>query len=102
MNWEEKFEAIRSLADGACLKMREPGDWYVCGSGVEVSEGAMLAGRYGNGKTPQEAVEDHWRQWTEGAPLLVKDAYSAHNERTEWRWNGYRWAQQPKRNSAHV
>ena len=66
MNWEQKLEALNALAE-CSLKMRDPGNWYVSQS-VEVKVGAMLVGRYGNGESPQEAVEDNWRQLTELNP----------------------------------
>ena len=89
MNWEQKLEALNALAE-CSLKMRKPGDWYV-GHSVEVKVGAILEGRYGNGETPQDAVEDSWRKLTELNPgeYLVTRAYSG--SRKAVRWNGYMW-----------
>jgi hypothetical protein len=94
VTWEEKFAAIQALAREASLKMRKPGDWYVEAVGVEISEGCLLVGSYGNGRTPQEAVEDHWIKWTQltgKQTHLVKNAMR--DDRQTYRWNGYMWAE---------
>src|SRR3990167_8513124 len=91
MTWEQKLAAFQALTEHS-LRMRAPGDWYVEGS-VEVKEGCILAGTYGNGRTPEAAVEDHWRQLVEELPrekYLVIRAYR--DTRRAVRWNGYMWA----------
>jgi hypothetical protein len=100
MTTDEKFDAIKALAR-AVLEMRVPGDWYVSQQGVEItSDGAgILRGFWGGGATPQEAIEDHWRQMTEGlkpSEYLVTHAMST-PDRKHHRWNGYRWAEMPQR-----
>lgn len=85
MNWEQKLSALQSLTDTS-LRMRKPGDWYVIAYGRSVVEsgGAILAGSYGNGTTPEEAVHDDFRLIAEShAPLKVGDAY--------WQWSGFMW-----------
>lgn len=94
MNWEQKFEALNALAE-CSLKMREPGNWYVSQS-TELKEGSMLVGTYGNGVTPEEAVNDHWNK------LVVPSSFSKPivtfkygedqpTERFHHYWNGFRW-----------
>lgn len=56
--WEDRFAALQVLGE-ASVRMRKPGDWYV-DQRVGVSNGAIVRSSYGNGATPQEAVEDHW------------------------------------------
>jgi hypothetical protein len=63
MNWEEKWEAIRALDGDAKLCMRKPGDWYVNSDMLIRDESKSYGiGDYGNGTTPQLAVEDHWEK----------------------------------------
>lgn len=89
MDYQEKFAALQSLAE-ISLRMRAPGDWYVS-HGVEVKNGHVLEGRYGNGPTPEAAIEDHWRQIAEISPPLyvVIDSYG--KSRRAVRWTGYMW-----------
>lgn len=88
---EQKFEAVQCLAR-ASLMMREPGNWYVSQS-VEVKNGSMLEGRYGNGKTPEEAIQDHWEQLTELDPGEYIVINAASDNRKAVRWNGYMWSE---------
>lgn len=92
MTWEQKFAALNALAP-AELKMRKPGDWYVS-QPVETKErvdSGVLVGRYGNGRTPIEAVEDHWNRLTNEKPLayLVVGAFGS--SRKHVLWNGFMW-----------
>jgi len=92
MTWQQKLAALQCLGD-CSLKMREPGDWYVSQSRVEVGGDGMLAGSYGNGETPVVAVTDHWRVLVDELPVgkhLVLGASS--DDRRAVRWNGYMWA----------
>ena len=94
MDWQQKLQAMTSLVGtfNICLKMRKPGDWYVSVQGREILEGSILAGSYGNGSTPQEAVEDDWRKCTEDLKphqCIVTNAYGP--ERRQVRWNGFMW-----------
>lgn len=96
MTWEQMFETIKALSD-ASLKMRSPGDWYVSQPYVEIKRGIGLDGRYGNGSTPEQAVQDHWRVLTTLAAdeVIVLHA-STPNEREHFLWNGHRWKKVPK------
>lgn len=93
MDWEQKLQAFNALTE-CKLIMRKPGDWYVSQQ-VDVKQGSCLSGIYGNGKTPQAAVEDHWQRLTS----LPKDQYIVAREywdgdtckRLAVRWNGFMW-----------
>lgn len=96
--WEQKLDALAALGRDIALKMRKPGDWYVEHVGVEMKESpdaGVLIGAYGNGATPEEAVEDHWRQLAlcESPAMIVVNAYSGN--RRHVRWNGYMWQDVP-------
>lgn len=81
MAWEQMLLAIKSVCPSAHLEMREPGNWYVSASMEHAQGDSMLVGDYGNGPTPQDAVIDHWQQYGDGRPFLVRD---------QWlRWNGF-------------
>lgn len=83
MNWEQKLMAIRALDAFAGVEMRKPGDWYVRAQ-MEHAEGrSCLVGHYGNGVSPEAAVEDHWGQYGDGTPLRTPQGW--------FRWNGYMW-----------
>jgi hypothetical protein len=89
MNWEQKLQALNALAQ-CKLIMRKPGDWYVSQS-VEVKDGNILCGSYGNGETPDVAVDDHWQVLTNLHPeqCLVTCAYG--EKRKAVRWTGFMW-----------
>ena len=86
MNWEQKLMALKALCD-THLCMRKPGDWYVSAYGRDVveSEGCILAGSYGNGRTPQEAVESDWSVIAEPGHALKITG------KGYMRWNGFMW-----------
>jgi len=90
MNWQEKAAALNALAPIQIL-MRGIENWYVQQS-AEVKEGAMLKGKYGNGTTPELAIEDHWNQLTD---LVGREKYivigAMSNRRRQVKWNGYMW-----------
>lgn len=90
MNWEQKLAALQALGEFK-LCMREPGNWYVYVPKAEIKDGSMLKSGAGNGRTPEEAVENYWREMTELNPgeRVVIGAYS--DARREVRWNGYMW-----------
>jgi len=86
MNYQQKLEALNTLAE-CSLKMYEPNDWYVeqdvmigdgDGTGVSV---------FGNGCSPEEAVNDHWSQLTTGQ---MSSEYIIANEK-HWKWNKFMW-----------
>lgn len=90
MTYEEKFEAINALGE-ASVHMRKPGDWYVS-QATEIKDGGMLCGHYGDGTSPEAAIEDHWRVLTELNPHQYVVINAAGPDRQALSWNGYRWA----------
>jgi hypothetical protein len=94
VNWEQKLMALKALAE-THLEMRRPGDWYVSAPGRGVCGDGLEVGAYGNGATPQEAVEDDWKQVAEHLPLnkhikISKSPYGPGDIRRV-RWNGFMW-----------
>lgn len=93
MDWEQKLQAFNALVE-CKLIMRKPGDWFVSQQ-ISVKQGHCMVGVYGNGATPQLAVEDHWERLTK----LPKDEYLIAKEywdgetckRVAVRWNGFMW-----------
>lgn len=66
--------------------------WYVL-QHVEIKDGPMLSGDYGNGWTPEAAIEDHWRRLVDELPpgkYLVLHAGDPEKRRAV-RWNGFMW-----------
>ena len=101
MNYKEKIEALAALDDDISIKYRseefckndsrELESWYVS-QNVEVKRGGVLVSVSGNGNTPEEAIEDHWRQATEELKVgeyLVVCAGTPH--RKAMKWNGFMW-----------
>jgi hypothetical protein len=88
VNWQQKLAAIQAFADQyhTNLKMRAPDDWYVS-CGMSIGGDGMLTGSYGNGRTPEEAVEDHWSIYSE----LPFDRYAVNHDNLRARWNGFMW-----------
>lgn len=93
MTWEQKLAALNAIVE-CTLKMRRPGDWYVEQS-VDIKDGSILRGEYGNGNSPETAVLDHWERLTNiESPLYLVgreffDGYVA--TRKVVRWNGFMW-----------
>lgn len=88
MDYEQKLHALNALGECKIL-MRKPGDWYVS-QGTEVKNKGMLEGRFGNGASPEEAIENHWSELTE----LVHGEYIVihpRGERKAVKWNGFMW-----------
>jgi hypothetical protein len=88
MHWQQKLAAIIAFADHyhVALKMRAPDDWYV-EAGMTIGGDGMLTGAYGNGRTPEEAVEDHWEIYSN----LPHDRYAVNHANERARWNGFMW-----------
>ena len=92
MDWQQKAAALEALSE-ISIRTRGLNDWYVNQS-VEIGKdgGGVLSGEYGNGSTPQKAIEDHWHVLVEG---LAPDEYIVINARTKYRqhvrWNGFMW-----------
>lgn len=88
--WEQKFQVMQSLCSHS-LKMRGPGDWYVESTGIEIKDGPILESSYGNGKTPQEAIENHYEIYT-SVKLPKTVVVNAHtSKRKEYIWTGFMW-----------
>lgn len=97
MDWQQKAEALAALAD-LSIKFRErewrvggPDPWYVS-QNVEVKDGSILSSVCGNGHTPEEAIEDHWKQLVDD---LTSRQYLIINvgtkDRRAVKWNGFMW-----------
>lgn len=98
MNWQQKFDALGAIGTEISVRMRKPGDWYVDHRGVDTKEtpdSCCLVGRYGNGSTPEEAIENHWRRLTEEQPLAYLWV-SEFGKNRKVRWNGYMWRDLPE------
>jgi hypothetical protein len=90
MTWEQKFEAINALSDTS-LRMRSPGDWYIDCRGREVGGDGFLTGMYGNGRTPEEAVNDDFEKMTTveyPKYIRIGDGNGGH---IHVRWTGFMW-----------
>ncbi len=93
MDWEQKFMALGALLGGATrmsVVMREPGNWYVSAP-MECARGGMLCGEYGNGKTPQEAVENHWEIYSKEPVVRVDTITDTGRVERRVKWAGYMW-----------
>lgn len=88
MTWEEKLQALNCLTE-TTVRMRSPGDWYCSGRGREVAKDGLLVGEYGNGSTPQEAVENDWTAMTEKKKIIFVSA--GPNSDRRFSWNGFMW-----------
>lgn len=92
MTWEQKLAALQVLAETS-IRMRSPGDWYVSANmQIGSKDSCLLVGTYGNGATPQEAVENHWNKYAMNLPadqyLVVGVApYKC------YRWGEYMWCE---------
>lgn len=93
MDWQQKAAALEALAP-ISIKFRRPGNWYV-DQQVEVKDGGILRGEYGNGCDPEEAINDHWDKLTTIQSPLYLVARSFFNGNVETRmaarWNGFMW-----------
>lgn len=92
--WEEKLQACQALCD-CSLRMRKPGDWYVAQPGIGITDGQFVRGEYGDGATPQAAVESHWQVLMatladEGRRLFTSEG----GKRRYVKWNGHMWAEE--------
>ena len=103
MTWEEKFAAINAIEE-ASLIMRKPGDWLVS-QHVEIGGDGVLRGDYGNGRSPEEAVERHWDILTQVKPPSYVVTNAMRPNRKHWRWEGFMWKEIPQpaaRETAHA
>lgn len=104
MDWQQKAAALDALCEIA-VKFRKSGDWYVSQQ-VEIKDGSILRGDYGNGCTPEEAILDHWERLTSIKLPLYLVGRTFFDGRVETRkavrWNGFMWEDvpEPKREAA--
>lgn len=93
MTWEEKLAAMMALVGPftVSLRMRTPGTWYVHAKGRDIGNGVVLMGKYGDGKTPEEAVNADWGIYTnlKTGERVVIDGMTG--KRRAATWNGYMW-----------
>lgn len=90
MTWEQKLQACQALGPPVALNMRAPGNWYASQSGVHIADNHMETHKYGNGKTPQDAADDHFKALT----VYQRDEYVVvrHCGKTRTvQWNGFMW-----------
>lgn len=99
LDWEQKLEAIKALLPGGahsvCLRMREPGNWYVETSRVHVVREGIQASASGSGATPEAAVDTAWGRMTDlpkGANLIVEPLTGP---ALVAKWNGFMWVTSP-------
>lgn len=91
MTWEQKLQALNAIADHHLI-MRKPGDWYVS-CGINIGGSGVLVGAYGSGETPEDAVEDHWRQLVDEIDASGSYLLGGNPGHTKCvRWNGFMWA----------
>lgn len=93
-SWQHKAAALNALSP-IQIHIRNVCDWFVNQS-VEIGGDGMLTGNYGNGDSPEDAVEDHWRKLVEDLPedryLVIR---ASREDRRHVRWNGYMWQDLP-------
>lgn len=93
MNYEQKMYALQALAE-ISVRMRKPGDWYV-NQDVSVKDDHVLISSYGNGLTPEEAIDDHWDEiamkTSASKPIVVIRHTDEGTERKHYFWNGFMW-----------
>lgn len=95
MTWQQKAAALDALREIE-LHIRAPGDWYVH-QGISIGGDGVLVGSYGNGETPELAIEDHWRIYCEELPHDRYIVIEGGIARRHVRWNGYMWQDLPIR-----
>lgn len=96
MDFDQKCAALAALGE-LSIKFREAEwrighkePWYVSQQ-IDIKRGPVSCGEFGNGMSPQDAIEDHWCRLTElkdGEYLVVR---SGDNVRRV-RWNGFMWS----------
>jgi len=89
MNMQDKAQALNALAE-ISIRVRPDRSWYVFQL-TEIKNGSILEGRYGNGNTPDEAIEAHWENLTNLAPREYIVINASKETRRAVRWNGFMW-----------
>ncbi len=87
---DQKADILQAIGK-LTVHRRSASNWYATVDGIEVKQGSFLCGDYGNGKTPEAAIDDCFRVLTElkRGEYLVKNAYG--ESRRAMRWNGFMW-----------
>lgn len=89
MNWEQKLDALNKL-EQCWLRMIAPGDWAVA-QDVDIRTFNKSVAAAGKGKSPDEAVEAHWKLLTELDDNQVCVSRPGYASRAIVRWNGLMW-----------
>ncbi len=88
---DQKFEILQQISP-LSLRMRSVGSWYVDCPRRYIGGDGLMRGSFGNGKTPQEAIDDDFSQIVTYLPndryIMVEDNYG---KRKNYRFNGYMW-----------
>jgi hypothetical protein len=79
MNWEEKFEIMKNMTHTE-ICMRKPSDWYIS------SWMNIAGGSYGEGHTPEEAINNQWELMTTRS---FEISSWKHDGKEYLRWNGF-------------
>jgi len=87
MNYEQLAVAMKAIGE-LSIKLRAPGDWYVNHRGVERREVGCLSSGCVSGKTPEDAIAQHWVWLTDPKFYLL---ISPGGNREAVRWNGFMW-----------
>ncbi len=89
MTWEQKLQAIQSLANQLVgeVNMRKPGDWY-CSVPADIGGDGFVSSAFGNGANPMAAVNNAWEQIVNLKPGL----YLKLRDGRKVRWNGFMFA----------
>jgi hypothetical protein len=90
MDYQQKTAALFALGGDPSIRFRKIGDWYV-NQDVSVRDRDVMIGRFGNGVTPQEAIEEHWKELVESLEPHQYLVVRQHGERRAVRWNGFMW-----------
>lgn len=91
MKFKQKAEALNALSE-ISIRINHYGKWYVS-QRTEIKDGGILKGEYGDGDTPEEAINNHWRVLVDN---LANNCYLVINAtdkklRRAVRWNGFMW-----------
>lgn len=101
MDWQQKAEALAGLTELAiCFREKQdrigrPQSWYVRQT-IDIKDGPCLHGAFGNGHTPQEAIENHWQRLVDELPADKYLVVRAADKRRAVRWNGFMWQDVPE------
>lgn len=82
--WQERLEKIREISKHAEVKMRRPENWYVSAEMFHDDGNGMLIGHYGEGRSPDQAVESHWAIYANGVPFKHGNLWFRWNADEGW------------------